>query len=120
MRIRLYISSALLVLASCSADQEELDRAVPEELLPEPTLMNVIIDLQILESQYQFRYQRPEVYKKALDSASYFVYEKHGTTREQFIESYDYYATDIDLMFLIYEAALDSVNRLATSQDQQP
>ena len=81
--------------------------------------MDVIIDLQILESQYQFRYQRPEVYKNALDSASYFVYERHGTTRDQFARSYDYYALDIDLMYMIYEAALDSVNLMVTNQNQQ-
>lgn len=118
MHFRSYIVIFLISLASCSENVETTSVEPPEGLIPEEQIMGIIIDLQILESSYQFRYQRPDVYKNALDSASYYVYDKHGVTKDQYLRSYDYYALNIDKMFLLYEATLDSVNILINTPEQ--
>ncbi|MBD3638107.1 MAG: DUF4296 domain-containing protein [Crocinitomicaceae bacterium] len=73
-------------------------------------MIPVIIDLQILESHYQRNFQRPNLYQDALDSASYFVFEKHGVEKEQFHSSFTYYSLDLPSMYLLLETTLDSIN----------
>lgn len=118
MRLVPVILLSALVFTNCKDRTLNDPVTAPEDLLPEDKLVDVLIDLQILESQYQFRYQRPDIYKLALDSAGYFVFEKHGTTEEQYLRSYDYYSTNIDKMYLIYETALDSVNLMISNEQQ--
>lgn len=98
--------------------EEAVERPVPENLIAEQHLIPLIIDLQILESHYHRKYSRPDVYKNALDSACFYVYEKHGVSRSQFESSYDYYAEDPEHMFKIYEATLDTINfRITETQN---
>lgn len=96
-------------LLACNSSQKE-DYPAPKDLIAKEQLIPVIIDLQVLESHYHRLYNRPDAYKNAVDSASFFVFEKYGTTKEQFKQSYTYYAYDVNEMFLIYEATLDSIN----------
>lgn len=111
----IWIAISAVVLFSCSEKVEK--RAKPEQLMNETDLIQLIIDLQILESHYHRKYSRPDVYKNALDSACHYVFEKHETTRDIFESSYDYYAEDPDYMYKIYEATLDTINyRVSASQ----
>lgn len=82
----------------------------PEDLISHEKMIPLIIDLQILESHYQKRYQRANLYKDALDSASYFVFEKYDVSKDQFKRSYEYYCMDVNKMYLLLETTLDSVN----------
>lgn len=102
-------TTIFLFLLGCSDASEPLPKA-PDVLLEEATLAAIVIDLEIVESHYQFLYSHPDRYKTALDSASHFVFEKHGTTRAVFESSYDYYAHDIDQLFSMYELMLDTIN----------
>ena len=72
----------------------------------------------MLESHYQRNYQNPDYYKDALDSASFTVFDNYQTTRDIFESSYDYYSLNIDSIYYIYEAALDTIN-IRVSNDQQ-
>ena len=100
----------ILSLALFGCAEKQVERAQPDNLLSEAELIPVIIDLQILESHYHRNYSRPDVYKKALDSASALVFEKYNMSKSNFEESYDYYAYDASHMYFIYEAALDTIN----------
>ena len=96
--------------------EEKPKEKPPQDLIPHEQLVPVIIDLQIIESHYQKMYQRPNLYKRALDSASYFVFEKHEVTKEQFETSYLYYAMDLPVMYMILETTLDSLNYRVSGQ----
>ncbi|UKN00404.1 DUF4296 domain-containing protein [Paracrocinitomix mangrovi] len=108
-----------LMLACGSGESTNVPIQRPDNLLPLDQIIPVIIDLQILESHYQRMYQRPNMYKEALDSASTFVFEDHQISSEQFRSSYEYYACDVPTLFFIYETALDSVNTRVTLRQQQ-
>ena len=82
------------------------------------TLIPIIVDLQVLESHYHRKYQQPNFYKEALDSASEVIFSNYSTNREIFELSFDYYSIEMDRMYYIYEAALDTIN-LRVSNDQQ-
>ena len=101
-----------LIILSCERGGQIADR--PDDLISSTEIIPLIIDLQVLESHYQRTYQRPNLYKTALESASLIVFEKHHTSKEQFERSYKYYAMDVTTMYMIYEAALDSINLRVT------
>ena len=79
----------------------------------------LICDVQILESHYYNRFQRENVYANALDSATFFIFEKHGVTKESFEENLYYYALQPDTLFSIYESALDTINNEINLQIKQ-
>jgi len=98
--------------------QEEQVIATPDNLIGKDTLIPIIVDLQVLESHYHRKYQNPDLYKDALDSASEVVFSNYSTNRETFELSFDHYSLEIDSMYYIYEAALDTIN-LRVANDQQ-
>lgn len=82
----------------------------PKQLMSKDKVIDVLVDLQILEAHFQRVFKRQELYKDALDSSSISVFDAHGTNRIDFDSSFNYYAYYPDSLYLIYEAALDSVN----------
>lgn len=99
-----------LSLFSCGQEVKDNGPEKPNNLISQEAIIPIIIDLQLLESHYHRTYSRPDVYHGALDSASAIVFADHGVDKVQFEESYAYYAFDIETMYLIYEATLDSIN----------
>lgn len=91
----------------------------PDDLISHEKMIPLIIDLQVLESHYHKRYQRANLYKDALDSASYFVFEAHAVSKDQFKRSYEFYSKDINKLYLLLETTLDTVNN-RVNQNQQP
>ncbi|WP_027419501.1 DUF4296 domain-containing protein [Crocinitomix catalasitica] len=93
-------------LFACGGEKEpEFDPGIPKE-----KLIDLIVDLQILESQYQRKFSRVEIYRDALDSASTFVFEDYGVTKSQFENAMAIYSAESDSIYLLYEAALDTIS----------
>ena len=103
---------------SCNEEEKIEGPSAPSELISQQDIIPIIIDLQILESHYHRTFSRPDTYKDALDSASSFVFENHGVSKQNFEESYQYYAFDINKIYSIYEATLDSINIQITEAGQ--
>ena len=93
-------------LASCGAEPVQ---ELPDNILKRDVLIPLLVDLQILESHFQRQFARVDLYRDALDSSSQFIFEDHGITKEKFSNSMNYYSTQPDTLFVIYEAALDSI-----------
>jgi len=94
---------------SCNTDSvAELEK--PSVFLEKPKMIQVIVDLQLLESYYHNKYQRPELYANALDSSSKYVFEKHAINKTIFNENLKFYTEQEDTLFALYEAVLDTVN----------
>ncbi len=100
--------SLCVLLLSCSESTKQ--KQPPKNLLEREELIDLIVDVQMIESYYHNRYQRPEVYVNALDSATYYVFKNHQTTKAVFKENLMYWAEQPDTLYSIYEAALDTVN----------
>ena len=94
-------------LLSCGGGNT--DTALPEGVLEKEKLIPLIIDLHILEAHFQRQFSRLDLYRDALDSSSFYIFENHGVTKANFSASIDYYATTPDTLFAIYESALDSI-----------
>ena len=109
----LYILGCVSLLLGCG----EEEYALPDHILDKETIIPVIVDLQVLESHFQRQFARADLYRNSLDSSSVFIFEKHGITKAQFDESINYYSEMPDTLFVIYEAALDTINYRLDSAD---
>lgn len=98
----------ILFSVSCSSESEP--QGPPSDILSKEKMIPLMVDLKVLEQHYHRLYVRPDVYSSALDSASTFVFSDHGTTKDVFTKSVDYYTKDVNGIFDIYEAALDTIN----------
>ena len=94
-------------LTACSGQNEP--QSLPN-LIEREKFIPLLVDLQVLESHYHRMFNRPDKYHDALDSASSLVFNKYGVTKKNFEDSFNFYATNVDTIFAIYEAALDSIN----------
>lgn len=97
---------------SCVPDEVTVD--APDDLISSAEMVQLIIDLQIMETHYQRHYQKPENYKRALDSSCTFIFQDHEVTKEQYERSFGYYSLDASIMFSMYEAVLDTMNLRAS------
>jgi len=95
------------LLVSCGG--EEVDPR-PADVLSKEEFIPVLVDLQILESHFQRQFARIDLYRQSLDSSSQLIFKDHGTTKADFVTSLNYYSGQPDTLFLIYEAALDTIN----------
>lgn len=105
--MRYLLGLILFLFFSCA---EEAETAAPVNLIPTEKMISLIVDLQVLESHYQRTFQRPDLYRRSLDSSSYFIFKDHEVTKRQFDSSYQYYALQTQVLYSMYEAALDSLN----------
>lgn len=82
---------------------------IPAEVIPMDTMILLISDLQILESHFQRTYGRADLYKDALDTSSYYVFEDFGTDKATFDHSLRFYSANADTLFRIYESTFDTL-----------
>ena len=97
----------LITLFSCTQEEEYV---IPNNVLQKDEIIPVIVDLQILESHFQRQFGRVDLFKDALDSSSQLIFEDHGISQEKYETSLAFYSETPDTLYVIYEAALDSVN----------
>jgi len=102
-----FIFFSLVILSACAEDK---DIKVPENLISSDKIIPIIVDLQVLESHYQRVYGRPDLYMAALDSSSNLIFQNYDVTKADFENSFAYYSSDLNVIYSIYEAALDSIN----------
>lgn len=107
----------ILVLVSC---QNEQQRAVPDDLLPENEFISLLIDLEIMEAYYEQVHKRPILYKTTLDSASRQIIADHNTTEVALKNTMNYYSAMPDSLFYLYEKALDSINTMVITNKNAP
>lgn len=112
-----YLSIILFgfIFISCNSGSE-YDK--PEVYIEKIEMIDLIVDVQILESHYHNLFQRENVYANALDSATFFIFEKHDVTKDIFEENLNYYSLQPDTLFSIYESALDTINNRINSNIQ--
>ena len=97
----LALLAVILLVGLSSCQSEGGDDAPPP--LDQETFVPVLLDMQILEATYKQRVvQRAN--KDSLMSHNYaFIFNKHGITRDQFEQSYNYWTKRPEEMRLIYE-----------------
>lgn len=114
MKARLIVVLFFGIFLSCDMTGGE-ESVKPTVFLTKAEMITVLVDVQQLESHYHNKFQRPNVYANALDSATQIVFKKHDITKEVFKENLTYYALNQDTLFSMYEGVLDVVNNRINS-----
>ena len=104
-----------LLMVSCNSGSENIK---PEVYIDKEGMIDLIVDVQILESHYHNLYQREDVYANVLDSATFFIFESRQVNKQIFLNNLNYYSLQPDTLFSIYESALDTINNRINSEIQ--
>jgi len=99
---------ALLVffLLSCSSKNE-----VPDGILPDSTMRNILIDISLVDAAYNLSLSSP-IYPKFRSELFYDqIMKQHHTTRNVFVESLGFYAQETKRIQKIYEEAMVEISK---------
>lgn len=107
MRCGLFVFSVLIFIASCGKNTTDL----PDGVLADSVMTELILDFSLVDAAYSVsltslnlpRFRKELFYEE--------VVKKHGTTRQQFVESLGYYAQHSKRLQQIYENALKELSK---------
>ena len=108
-----------VVLEACGGANE----AVPAHILSENTFTNLLTDVRLLEGAYSIEHQRVDSSTHAVGAYYDLLLERYQLSREQYLESYSYYASHPELMLRIetkVSEKLDSMQHAGVSNKQAP
>jgi hypothetical protein len=91
----------LLLLGSC--ETSVIRSPVPKHLLSETQLAGVLADIHIAEANIQLANSEDDSIKQTYVNYYNAVFENHHITREEFIQSMNYYIKNPELLQKIYE-----------------
>lgn len=114
MRKILVITATLFFLAGCGNRSE---KALPSVLLSESQMVDVMADVQIMESTIS--YKRSVNGKTAYLKTRGFdtIFAHYGITDSVFKENYDYYLEDPSVMERIMDSVVARLNVMRTYSD---
>lgn len=107
MKIIPFIFSILLLGVSCAKHPTVL----PDGILSDSVMTEIILDFSVVDAAYSVsltslhlpRFRKELFYEE--------IVKKHGTTRQQFVESLGYYAQHSKQLQQIYENALKELSK---------
>jgi hypothetical protein len=100
MRIFFIVLLMASMITSCHNDQ-------PANLLPGDTYVNLLIELQLLESYGDQQHPGSQI----VDSLRQIIFKKYGTTKQQFQKSNIYYSQHIDQQNKRIQEAIDRLRK---------
>ncbi len=97
----------LIFAASCASDPSEVNLALSTD-----KFTAVMIDVQLAEGMKTQKIFVTKDNSEAVNLLYKHIFEKHGVTSEEFMESFEYYRSRPGEMELVYEQVLDSLSKL--------
>ncbi len=111
MRIILFTSiSFLLLLFSC---QHSLEK--PKDLLSKSEMTEILTDIYL----YKQTPDAAPLSKEAAFDTYVSIFKQHGTTKEIFQNSFDYYYANVEVMQHIYDDIIDNLKDKLTKEQLQ-
>lgn len=104
-----YIFFAILLVSSCQVDLKKRD--LPENLIPQDQMINVVKDMVKLEAFVQSKYPSVSKYYKVMISSGDSLLATHQVTREQYESSMKYYAANQSDLQFIYDQSLEELGK---------
>lgn len=105
-----------LLFVGCEGEPE---KAVPSVLLSEPQMVDVMVDVQIIESSISVRKssdcQTEYLRTRGFDT----VFSHHGITDSIFVENFKYYSDDPEAMLRIMDSVVVELNRMKVELDHE-
>lgn len=108
----------ILILVACSPSVEKeqapaylIDEAVFTQIIVDFSMSDALVESEMLPSNQQIYQKKMTYYQNILDS-----YQVEKTT---FIQSYEYYAKDIDYLSAIYDTVLIELSKKEINLNQE-
>ena len=99
--------SMAMALASCNNFRVK----APKDLLSEDRMVEIITDVEIIEGKLLFNNERNGSAEALKDSYYRQLFEHHNITKEQFINSINYYTQKPDMLENIMARVVDSITK---------
>ncbi len=96
-------------MSACSTNPM-LGTKKPSDLISTDKMVRLMIDLNLIEADLQMKYSHISFYNETMKKSGDLILKKHGFTRKQFEESFDYYASRQEEMIALNNQILDSMN----------
>ena len=105
-----------LIMEACGGSSKQ---EIPAHILPESRFTNLLTDVRLLEGAYAIDHQRIDSSNVTVSSYYDLLLKRYALSREQYLESYAYYAANPEAMLRIetkVSEKLDSMQRAGTAQ----
>jgi len=104
-----------LLIQGCT-QHVEVKFEQPADLIPRDSMVDIIVDLQIMESILT---KEQKTGRRQVTDDQYYLYnsvmDKYHLTRERFKRSFDFYQGDLEVLDKIYADAITKLTKMKTS-----
>ncbi|MFM1998728.1 MAG: hypothetical protein RL204_675 [Bacteroidota bacterium] len=112
MNKRLYFIFLSFTIFAIACVDENARPMTAKPTMEKEAFINLLVDARMLEGAYAVRYQRIDSASGMLNTYYDQVFQKHGTTREQFRENFIAYSVDTELMSEIEDSVFARLDRI--------
>ena len=103
--VRIFLFTAFL---SCESSLKK--PSAPADEVSRAEMVSLTKNLVLLESHVELSYGQLTKFYKILNTSSESVFKRFKISRERYVRTFDYYASDQDKMTGLYQEILDSLN----------
>lgn len=82
--------------------------AIPDSVLPEEKMAEVLVDIHLLEASMNLNVAETD----RVRPANIDIFSKHGTTRQEYDESYRFYTENPEKLAEVYQLVLNSLSKM--------
>jgi hypothetical protein len=108
-----YLYIIILIFIACGCYQNEPEPTFEKSLvLPRDSMVILLTDLQLADGAVNIRSKQGKPKVEYASSYTNQVLEKHGVSREAFLESMRYYSYNIEELDKIYEEVINRLGKL--------
>lgn len=98
-----------LLLFACS---EEKKTDIPSSILPKQKMADVMLDIHLLEAAMSLNTYRPDMVRSGDPATTFDVFDKNKITKDQYNESFEYYAQHPELLNEVYQLMLENLSKM--------
>lgn len=97
------------MLFSCGEEKKEEAVPVPDEIVEDEKMVDVLVDLHLIEASLSLNMLEDQ--RAARDTSEFYdPYKKHNVPKKAFDESFQYYASKPEALNAIYEEVMNRIN----------
>jgi len=115
----LFIVIMTLLVSACT-QRFEKEAVVPENLIPQETMVDIFVDLRLLDATVNLEQKKRN---RKTNDLSYHLHnsimDKYVISREQFEASFHYYQNDLEILDEIYMDAITKLSKMKSAIDQE-
>lgn len=102
-----------LLLSSCGGQP-----TLPEGILPDTVMRNILTDISIADAAANVSMGHPNMPRFRSETFYEPILEKHGVTRDRFLESLDFYTNNPKRLAAVYEDVLTEISKRQVEENK--